>query len=131
MAHHVVFRRSTMMVENGAKAKSGDVRFCGIMAQTPPDLNRLSDCHSTILGTCQDHSKTEAEWEERASAFLKKELKKGGGDLRGPNGPDEKTRLQGNGSRDHDEIRRGTFNATWFLAALVAIGVENVSLEQI
>ena len=29
------------------------------------------------------------------------------------------------------KLKRGTFNATWFLAALVAIGAEVVKLEDI
>jgi hypothetical protein len=29
------------------------------------------------------------------------------------------------------KLKRGTFNATWFLAALVAIGLEAVKLEDI
>ena len=29
------------------------------------------------------------------------------------------------------KLKRGTFNATWFLAALVAIGAETVKLEDI
>jgi hypothetical protein len=30
-----------------------------------------------------------------------------------------------------NKLKRGTFNATWFLAALVAIGAETVKLEGI
>jgi hypothetical protein len=30
-----------------------------------------------------------------------------------------------------NKLKRGTFNATWFLAALVAIGAETITLEDI
>lgn len=77
-------------------------------------------------------AKTEREWEERAGAFLKAELKKAGVTY-----AELVARMKKHGFKDETEagvtmkLKRGTFNATWFLAALVAIGVENVSLEEI
>ena len=63
-------------------------------------------------------AKSEAEWEARAAAYLKAELKK--------HGFKEETEASVT-----MKLKRGTFNATWFLAALVAIGAETVKLEDI
>lgn len=77
-------------------------------------------------------AKTEAEWEERAGAFLKAELKKAGVTY-----ADLVARMKKHGFKDETEagvtmkLKRGTFNATWFLAALTAIGVATVDLEEI
>jgi|KBSSwiStaDraftv2_1062776.scaffolds.fasta_scaffold255986_2 hypothetical protein len=77
-------------------------------------------------------AKTEAEWEERAAAFLKAEMKKAGVTY-----AELVTRMKKHGFKDETEggvtmkLKRGTFNATWFLAALVAIGAEVVKLEDI
>jgi virulence-associated protein VapD len=77
-------------------------------------------------------AKTEAEWEERAAAFLKAEMKKAGVTY-----ADLVTRLKKHGFKEETEgsvtmkLKRGKFNATWFLAALVAIGAETVKLEDI
>ena len=77
-------------------------------------------------------AKTEAEWEARAGAFLKAELKKAGITY-----ADLVARMKKHGFKDETEagvtmkLKRGTFNATWFLAALVAIGLEAVKLEDI
>ena len=77
-------------------------------------------------------AKSEAEWEERASVFLKTELKKAGVTY-----ADLVTRLKKHGFKDETEagvtmkLKRGTFNATWFLAALAAIGAQTISLEDI
>ena len=77
-------------------------------------------------------AKTEAEWEERAGAFLKAELKKAGMTY-----AELVARMKKHGFKEETEasvtnkLKRGTFNATWFLAALVAIGAETVKLEDI
>lgn len=76
-------------------------------------------------------ARTEAEWEARASAFLKAELKKAGVTY-----TDLVSRMKKHGFKETEasitnKLKRGTFNATWFLAALVAIGAETVKLEDI
>ena len=76
-------------------------------------------------------AKTEAEWEARASAFLKAELKKAGVTY-----TELVARMKKHGFKETEasvtnKLKRGTFNATWFLAALVAIGLEAVKLEDI
>lgn len=76
-------------------------------------------------------AKTEAEWEERAGAFLKAELKKAGVTY-----AELVARMKKHGFKETEagitmKLKRGTFNATWFLAALVAIGAETVKLEDI
>jgi Domain of unknown function (DUF6471) len=77
-------------------------------------------------------AKTETEWEARASAFLKAELKKAELTY-----VDLAARMKKYGFKDETEasitnkLKRGTFNATWFLAALVAIGLEAVKLQDI
>jgi virulence-associated protein VapD len=76
-------------------------------------------------------AKTEAEWESRASAFLKAELKKANVTY-----TDLAARMKKHGFKESEasvtnKLKRGTFNATWFLAALVAIGAEAVKLEDI
>jgi hypothetical protein len=75
--------------------------------------------------------KTEEEWAERARVFLKAELVKA-----------EVTyvelakRLKKHGLTETEasitnKLKRGTFPATFFLAALKAIGVEQVRLEDV
>lgn len=76
-------------------------------------------------------AKTEAEWEARASAFLKAELKKANLTY-----AELVARMKRHGFKETEagvtmKLKRGTFNATWFLAALVAIGLEAVKLEDI
>jgi hypothetical protein len=77
-------------------------------------------------------AKTEAEWEARASAFLKAELKKAGVTY-----TELVARMKKHGFKEETEasvtnkLKRGTFNATWFLAALAAIGAQVVNLEDI
>jgi len=76
-------------------------------------------------------AKTEAEWEARASAFLKAELKKAGVTY-----TELIARMKKHGFKESEasvtmKLKRGKFNATWFLAALVAIGAETVRLEDI
>jgi hypothetical protein len=76
-------------------------------------------------------AKTEAEWEARASAFLKEELKKADMTY-----AELVARMKKHGFKETEasvtnKLKRGTFNATWFLAALVAIGLEAVKLDDI
>ncbi len=77
-------------------------------------------------------AKTEEEWAERASAFLKNRLREC-----------EVTyvelakRLKKHGFKEETEasitnkLKRGTFSATFFLACLAALELEGVSLEDI
>ena len=76
-------------------------------------------------------AKTEAEWEARASAFLKAELKKAGITY-----TDLVARMKKHGFKETEagvtmKLKRGTFNATWFLAALAAIGVETMNVSDV
>jgi hypothetical protein len=76
-------------------------------------------------------AKTEAEWEARASAFLKAKLKEADVTY-----TDIVARMKKHGFKETEasvtnKLKRGTFNAAWFLAALVAIGAETVNLEDI
>jgi hypothetical protein len=76
--------------------------------------------------------KSEDEWAERASAFLKHKLQEC-----------EVTyvelakRLKKHGFKDETEasitmrLKRGTFPATWFLAVLAALEQDGVALEEI
>lgn len=75
---------------------------------------------------------SEAEWAERASAFLKHKLR-----------DCEVTyielakRLKRHGFKEETEasitnkLARGTFPATWFLAVLAALELDGVALEEI
>lgn len=70
-------------------------------------------------------------WEERAKRFLKAELKRAGVGYR-----ELADRLEKHGFKETEasianKLSRGTFAATFFLAALVAIGAEVVRLEDI
>jgi SOS response regulatory protein OraA/RecX len=76
--------------------------------------------------------KSEEEWAERASAFLKHKLRE-----------TEVTyielakRLKKHGFKEETEasvtnkLKRGTFPATWFLACLAALELDGVALEEI
>jgi len=85
-----------------------------------------------MIGFSMGFAKSEAEWEARAGAYLKAELKKAGITY-----TDLIARMKKHGFKGETEagvtmkLKRGTFNATWFLAALVAIGAEVVRLEDI
>lgn len=77
-------------------------------------------------------AKTEAEWAERASRFLKAELKRAGVTY------DELAeRMKKHGYKDEtkasiaNKLARGTHPTAWFLAALAAIGVGSIALEDI
>jgi hypothetical protein len=75
---------------------------------------------------------SEAEWAERAAAFLKHKLQ-----------DSEVTyvelakRLKKHGFKEETEasitnkLKRGTFPATWFLACLAALELDGVALEEI
>ena len=70
-------------------------------------------------------------WEERAKRFLKAELKRADVSYR-----ELADRLKKHGVEETEasiasKLSRGTFAATFFLAALVAIGCEAVTLEDI
>ena len=70
-------------------------------------------------------------WEERAKRFLKAELKRADVSYQ-----ELAKRLKKHGLTETEasvanKLSRGTFAATFFLAALVALEVERVSLEDI
>jgi hypothetical protein len=75
--------------------------------------------------------KSEAEWEERAAAFLKHKLRECEvtyGELA--------KRLKKHGFRETEasitnKLARGTFPATFFLACLAALDLDGVALEEI
>lgn len=76
-------------------------------------------------------AKTEKEWAERASRHLKAELKRAGLTY-----DDLAERLKEHGFEETkasiaNKLARGTFPAPFFLAALVAIGNEVVTLAEI
>jgi hypothetical protein len=70
-------------------------------------------------------------WEERAKRYLKAELKRADVGYR-----ELAERLHNHGMEESEasvanKLSRGTFPATFLLAALVAIGAETVKLEDI
>jgi hypothetical protein len=70
-------------------------------------------------------------WEDRAKRFLKAELKRADVSYR-----ELAERLEGHGFKETEasianKLSRGTFAATFFLASLVAIGCEAVTLGDI
>lgn len=70
-------------------------------------------------------------WEERAKRYLKAELKRAGVGYR-----ELAERLKAHGVEETEssvanKLSRGTFPATFMLAALVAIGAQVVKLEDI
>ena len=77
-------------------------------------------------------AKTEAEWEARASAFLKAELKKAEVTY-----VDLAARMKKHGFKEETEasitnkLKRGSFAATFFLACLAALEQDGVALEEI
>jgi hypothetical protein len=77
-------------------------------------------------------AKNEAEIAERASRYLKAELKRAGVTYE-----ELAERLKGHGIKGETidsikaKLKRGTFSATFLIAALVAIGAETVKLEDI
>ena len=77
-------------------------------------------------------AKTEEEWAEHASRFLKAELKR-----HGVTYDDLAERMKKLGYKKEskasiaNKLARGTFPAPFFLAALVAIGCETIRLEDV
>ena len=76
-------------------------------------------------------AKTEEQWQERARAFLKGQLKQAGMTY-----ADLIKRLKKYGFRETEssitmKLKRGTFSATFFLACLAAIGRKSVALAEI
>ena len=77
-------------------------------------------------------AKTEKEWGDRASAFLKAKMKASEITY-----ADLVKRLKKHGFKDETEagitmkLKRGTFSATFFLACLAAMELEGVVLEEI
>lgn len=76
--------------------------------------------------------KSEAEWAERAAAFLKHKLRESEVTY-----VELATRLKKHGFKEETEasvtnkLKRGTFPATWFLAVLAALELDGVALEEI
>ena len=74
---------------------------------------------------------TEAEWQTRASAFLKAKMKEAGVTYAGL-----VDRLKAHGFEETEasvtmKLKRGTFAATFLLAALAALELEEVRLEDL
>ena len=75
---------------------------------------------------------SEAEWAERAAAFLKHKLREGEVTY-----IDLAKRLKKHGFKTETEasitnkLKRGTFPATFFLACLAALELDGVALEEI
>jgi hypothetical protein len=75
---------------------------------------------------------SEAEWAERAAAFLKHKLREAEVTY-----ADLAKRLKKHGFKEETEasitnkLKRGTFPATWFLACLAALELDGVALEEI
>lgn len=77
------------------------------------------------------YATTEAEWQARASAFLKAEMKKAGVTY-----VDLIARLEKHGFKETEasitmKLKRGAFAATFFLACLAALELEGIRLEDI
>lgn len=75
--------------------------------------------------------KTEPEWAERAAAFLKAKLRKGGVTY-----AELVKRLKKHGLKETEggitmKLKRGTFSATFMLACLAALELDGVALEEI
>jgi hypothetical protein len=76
-------------------------------------------------------AKTEQEWQERARAFLKQRLKDADVTY-----VDLAKRLKRHGFKETEasitnKLKRGTFAATFFLAALAALELEGVKIEDL
>ena len=77
------------------------------------------------------NAKTEAEWQDRAKAYLKGELRKADVTY-----IELAKRMKKHGFKETEasitnKLKRGTFAATWFLACLAALELEGVRLEDI
>ena len=76
-------------------------------------------------------AQTEQEWAERARAFLKAELKKAKVTY-----AELARRLKEHGLKETEasitnKLKRGTFSAVFFLAALAALGLGTLTLEDV
>lgn len=74
---------------------------------------------------------SQAEWEERAAAFLKHKLREGKVTY-----TDLAKRLKRHGFKETEasitnKLKRGSFPATFFLACLAALELDGVALEEI
>jgi hypothetical protein len=74
---------------------------------------------------------TEEEWEDRASRFLKAELKRAGITY-----AELVKRLEPHGFKETEasvtnKLKRGKFSATFFLAVVAVIGLAEVALEDL
>ena len=70
-------------------------------------------------------------WEERASRFLKAELKRADVSYRELADRLSKEGLQETEASVANKLSRGTFPAAFFLASLVAIGCETVPMDRL
>jgi hypothetical protein len=76
-------------------------------------------------------AKTEEEWGQRASAFLKQEMKKADVTY-----AELVKRLKKHGFKETEagitmKLKRGTFAATFFLACIAALELDGVAIEEI
>jgi len=83
------------------------------------------------IGKTMHIAKTEAEWQARASAFLKAKMKKNGVTYSGL-----VDRLEAHGFRETEasitmKLKRGTFAATFLFACLAALEVEGMQLAEL
>ena len=70
-------------------------------------------------------------WEDRASRFLKAELKRADVTYEELAGRLKKHGLEETKASIAAKLGRGTFAATFFLASLVALGLEGIRLEDV
>jgi Domain of unknown function (DUF6471) len=70
-------------------------------------------------------------WEERASRFLKAELKRADVTYEELAARLKKHGLDETKSSIASKLSRGTFAATFFLATVAALGLENIRLEDV
>lgn len=76
-------------------------------------------------------SKKGPSWEERASRFLKAELKRADVTYEELAARLKKHGLDETKSSIASKLSRGTFAATFFLATVAALGLENIRLEDV
>lgn len=91
----------------------------------------ITSCRMWQEGNTMGFAKTEQEWAERAARHLKAELKRANLTY-----DDLADRLKRHGFKETkasiaNKLSRATVSAHFFLAALVAIGCEAVTLEDI
>ena len=77
------------------------------------------------------YAATQEEWQDRSTAFLKAKMKESGVTY-----AELVKRMDGLGFKETEasitmKLKRGAFAATFFLAALAAIGVHGIRLEDI